>query len=48
LIAWNHRKLWPLGQVPVVELLVLVVGLPLGATLAGFALGGKAPPVIAR
>jgi putative ABC transport system permease protein len=48
LVAWNHRKLWPLGHVPVVDVLVLVVGLPLVATVGGFALGGQAPPAIAR
>jgi len=37
-----------LGDVPVANLLVIVVGLPLAATAAGWLLAGRQPSGIAR
>ena len=48
LLAWHHSDLSPLGRVPVVNLVVILAGLPLIATMAGWLLAGREPPVIAR
>ena len=48
LLAWHRSDLSPLGRVPVVNLVVILVGLPLIATAAGWLLAGGEPPVIAR
>lgn len=48
LLAWHHADLSPLGRVPVINLVVILVGLPLVATLGGWLLAGGEPPVIAR
>jgi putative ABC transport system permease protein len=48
LLAWNRSRLHLMGNVPVVELVLLVVGLPLVATAAGWLLAGREPPAIAR
>jgi putative ABC transport system permease protein len=37
-----------LGQVPIVHLLLVIVGLPVLATTAGWLLSGREPPVLAR
>jgi putative ABC transport system permease protein len=47
LAAYRHR-LTPLGHVPIVELLVIFVGVPVAATAAGWLLAGREPPSIAR
>jgi putative ABC transport system permease protein len=48
LFAWHRSDLSPLGQVPVVNLVVILLGLPLIATAAGWVLAGREPAVIAR
>ncbi len=48
LIAWNHSDLGPLGRVPVVNLVVILVGLPLIAAAGGWLLAGGEPRFIAR
>jgi putative ABC transport system permease protein len=48
LIAWHRSHLHELSQVPVVDLVVIVVGLPLVAAIAGWLLAGNEPPTIAR
>ncbi len=48
LLAWHRSDLSPLGHVPVVNLVVILVGLPLIATAAGWLLAGGEPSVIAR
>ena len=48
LLAWHRNDLSPLGRVPVVNLVVILAGLPLIATIAGWLLAGGEPPVIAR
>jgi putative ABC transport system permease protein len=48
LLAWHRSDLSPLGHVPVVNLAVIVVGLPVIATAAGWLLAGGEPAAIAR
>jgi putative ABC transport system permease protein len=48
LTAGYLRDLTPLGNVPVAELLVILVGLPLVAALSGYLLAGREPPTLAR
>ncbi len=49
LIAWAHNSLGStLGPAPVAELLAIVVGLPLVATVSGWLLAGREPRAIAR
>jgi putative ABC transport system permease protein len=48
LLAWNHSDLTPLGRVPVVDLIVIVAGLPVIATAAGWLLAGREPATLAR
>jgi putative ABC transport system permease protein len=48
LIAWHRSDLHPLSQVPVLDLVVMTVGLPLIATTAGWLLAGREPPTIAH
>jgi putative ABC transport system permease protein len=48
LLAWYRSDLHLLAHVPVVDLAVIVVGLPVAATMAGWLLGGREPPVISR
>jgi len=48
LVAWYRRDLHPLTHVPVVDLAVILGGLPLAATVAGWLLAGREPPAIAR
>jgi putative ABC transport system permease protein len=48
LLAWHHSDLSPLGRVPVINLVVILAGLPVLATVAGWLLAGGEPPVIAR
>jgi putative ABC transport system permease protein len=48
LLAWYHSDLGALGRVPVVNLVVILVGLPLIATAGGWLLGGGEPRAIAR
>ena len=48
LLAWHRSDLSPLGHVPVVNLVVILVGLPVIATAAGWLLAGREPPAINR
>ncbi len=48
LLAWHRSNLHPLTHVPVANLLIIVVGLPLVATAAGWLLAGREPAAIAR
>jgi putative ABC transport system permease protein len=48
LIAWHRSNLHTLSHVPVVNLVVIMVGLPLAATSAGWLLAGREPRTIAR
>lgn len=47
-IAGYAHHLTPLGKVPVIQLVATVVGIPAGATLAGWLLAGREPPFINR
>ena len=47
-LAWNHGRLGSLAHTPASNLLVLIVGLPVAAALAGWVLAGRAPRTIAR
>jgi putative ABC transport system permease protein len=48
LIAWHRSNLGTLTSVPVVNLTVIVIGLPLAASIVGWLLAGRQPPAIAR
>ena len=48
LLAWHRSDLHALTQVPVVDLVALIAGLPLIAAAAGWLLAGRQPPGIAR
>jgi putative ABC transport system permease protein len=48
LLAWHRSDLHPLTHVPVANLVIIIAGLPLIATAAGWLLAGREPPVIAR
>jgi putative ABC transport system permease protein len=48
LLAWHRSDLSPLGRVPVANLIVILVGLPVIATAAGWLLAGAEPPAMAR
>jgi putative ABC transport system permease protein len=48
LLAWHRSNLHPLTHVPVGNLLIILVGLPLVATTAGWLLAGREPPALAR
>jgi putative ABC transport system permease protein len=48
LAVWYRSDLSPLGRVPVANLAVIVVGLPVLAALGGWLLAGREPPAIAR
>lgn len=48
LLAWYRSDLTPLGRVPVVDLIVIVVGLPILAAVGGWLLAGREPASIGR
>jgi putative ABC transport system permease protein len=48
LLAWYHHDLHPMKQVPVVNLLAILIGLPVLAAAFGWLLAGREPPAIAR
>ena len=49
LIAWAHNSLGStLGPAPVAELVAIVAGLPVAATISGWLLAGGEPRAIAR
>jgi len=48
-LAWAHTSLSAMfGDVPLSDVLILLVGLPLIAAVAGWLLAGREPPLIAR
>jgi putative ABC transport system permease protein len=48
-LAWAHSSLSAMfGDVPVSDVLILLVGLPLIAAVGGWLLAGREPPLIAR
>jgi putative ABC transport system permease protein len=48
-LAWTHSSLpVVLGDVPVSDVLILLLGLPLAAAAGGWLLAGREPEVIAR
>jgi putative ABC transport system permease protein len=48
LLAWHRSNLHPLTNVPVVNLILIVVALPLIAAGGGWLLAGREPGAIAR
>ncbi|MGH8891310.1 MAG: FtsX-like permease family protein [Acidothermaceae bacterium] len=48
LLAWNRSNLTPLGRVPIANLVVIIVGLPVIAVVTGWLLAGREPVAIAR
>jgi putative ABC transport system permease protein len=48
LLSWHRSDLSPLGHVPLANLIVILVGLPVIATAAGWLLAGAEPPALAR
>ena len=48
LLAWHRSDLSPLGHVPVINLIIILAGLPAIATIAGWLLAGREPAAIAR
>jgi putative ABC transport system permease protein len=48
LIAWHRTNLGTLSNVPIASLSIILIGLPLAATTAGWLLAGHQPPAIAR
>jgi len=48
LIAWYRGQLQLLEHVPFADLAIVVVGLPLAATLGGWLMAGREPPAISR
>ena len=48
LVAWHRSDLHPLTQVPYLDLVIIVVGLPLLAITAGWLLAGREPASIAH
>lgn len=48
LLAWHRSRLTPLGHVPVANLVVVLVGLPVIATAGGWLLAGREPAAVNR
>ncbi|HET6965215.1 MAG TPA: FtsX-like permease family protein [Acidimicrobiales bacterium] len=48
LVVWYRSDLNPLGRVPVVNLVLILVGLPVLAGVGGWLLAGREPPTMAR
>jgi putative ABC transport system permease protein len=48
-LAWAHGSLSAMfGDLPLSDVVILLVGLPLVAAAGGWLLGGREPPLIAR
>ena len=48
-LAWAHSSLSAMfGDVLLTDVLILLIGLPLIAAVAGWLLAGREPPLIAR
>ncbi len=48
LLAWHRSNLHPLTRVPIADLAIIVIGLPLIATLGGWLLAGREPAAMGR
>jgi putative ABC transport system permease protein len=48
LLAWHRSHLSPLSNIPILDLVVILVGLPAIATVGGWLLAGREQPAIAR
>lgn len=48
LAVWYRSDIKPLGRVPIVDLLVILVGLPVLAGVGGWLLAGREPPAMGR
>jgi putative ABC transport system permease protein len=48
LLAWHRSDLTPLGHVPITNLIIIIVGLPVIAAAAGWLLAGRQPPGLAQ
>jgi putative ABC transport system permease protein len=48
LLAWHRSDLSRLGHVPLADLLIILIGLPVIATAAGWLLSGREPPAVNR
>lgn len=48
LLVWYRSDLTPLGRVPVGNLIVIVIGLPVLAVVGGWLLAGRQPPAMGR
>jgi putative ABC transport system permease protein len=48
LVAWHRSHLDYLGHIPIANLVIIIVGLPLAATTAGWLVAGREPAAIAR
>jgi putative ABC transport system permease protein len=48
LLAWYRSDLTPLGRLPVVDLVLILAGLPILASVGGWLLAGREPARIAR
>jgi putative ABC transport system permease protein len=47
-LAWAHTSLSAVFDVPLTDVLILLIGLPLIAAVAGWLLAGREPEVISR
>ena len=48
-LAWAHSSLSAMfGDVPLADMLILLVGLPLAAAAGGWLFAGRKPPAVAR
>jgi putative ABC transport system permease protein len=47
LLVWYRSDLNPLGRVPVINLVIILVGLPVLAGAGGWLLAGREPPAMA-
>jgi putative ABC transport system permease protein len=48
LLVWYRSDLNPLGRVPVANLVIILIGLPVLAGVGGWLLAGREPPAVAR
>jgi putative ABC transport system permease protein len=48
LLAWHRSNLHPLTHAPILDVAVIIVGLPIAAASAGWLLAGREPAAIAR
>ncbi len=48
LLAWHRSDLSPLSNIPALDLVVIMIGLPVIATVGGWLLAGREPPALSR